>query len=188
MQLVAYERFSMSLRHVLLTMLLEKPATGYELTQTFEEQLRYFWQATHQQVYRELAGLLADGFVKVSTVAQDDKPDKKIYRIARAGERALSEWLRTPPAHRPVNDGVLIRLLSADLLGRKEIIVMLERERQNRQSRLSEYQAIERTIFPSGATGKMDLRVRGKYLALRKGIRMEKARMEWTEEAIALLR
>ena len=177
----------MSLRHVLLTMLLEKPATGYELTQTFEEQLRHFWQATHQQVYRELAGLLTDGFVKVSTVAQNDKPDKKIYRISRAGERALSEWLRTPPAPRPVNDGVLIRLLSGDLLGRREMIALLERERQKHKARLSEYQAIERTIFPSGATAKMDLRLRGKYLALRKGIRLEKARMEWTEEAIELL-
>src|SRR3954469_8607745 len=101
----------MSLRHVLLTMLLEKPASGYDLTRTFEQQLRYFWQATHQQVYRELASLLADGCVKVSTVAQDDKPNKKIYRIARAGERALSEWLRARPARRPINDEVLIRLL-----------------------------------------------------------------------------
>lgn len=178
----------MSLRHVLLTMLLEKPATGYDLTRTFEEQLRYFWQATHQQVYRELASLLTDGCVKVSTVAQDDKPDKKIYRISRTGERALSEWLRTPPAHRPVNDGVLIRLLGGNLLGRTEMIAMLEREHQYHKSRLSEYQAIARTVFPSGATAKMDLRLRGKYLTLRKGIRLEKARIEWTEEAIELLR
>src|SRR3954466_9505925 len=111
----------MSLRHVLLTILLEKPATGYDLTRTFEEQLRHFWQATHQQVYRELAGLLADGFVKVSAVAQNDKPDKKIYRISRAGERALSDWLRSPPRHRPINDEVLIRLLSGNLLGRAEM-------------------------------------------------------------------
>jgi DNA-binding PadR family transcriptional regulator len=177
----------MSLRHVLLTMLLEKPATGYELTGTFEEQLRYFWQATHQQVYRELASLLTEGFVKVSAVAQDDKPDKKIYRISRAGERALSEWLRAPPVHRPVNDGVLIRLLGSNLLGRAETIAMLERERRHHKSRLSEYQAIERTVFPSGATAKMDLRARGKYLALRKGMRLEKARMDWAEEAIGLL-
>lgn len=177
----------MSLRHVLLTMLLEKPATGYELTQTFEEQLSYFWRATHQQVYRELASLLADRCVSVSAVKQDDKPDKKIYRISRAGERSLSEWLRAPPASRPVNDDVLIRLLSGNLLGRRELVAMLEREHQGHRSRIAEYQAIERAVFPSGATARMDLRMRGKYLALRKGIRLEKARMEWTEEAIRLL-
>jgi len=177
----------MSLRYVLLTMLLEKPATGYDLTRTFEEQLRYFWQATHQQIYRELAGLLGQGYVKVSAVAQDDKPDKKIYRISRAGERALSDWLRAPPARRPVNDEILIRLLSGNLLDRAEMIAMLERERQHHKSRLSEYQAIADTVFPAGVKAKMDPRMRGKYLALRKGIRLEKARMEWTEEAIALL-
>jgi PadR family transcriptional regulator AphA len=176
----------MSLRYVLLTMLLENPASGYDLTRTFEQQLRYFWQATHQQVYRELASLLSDGFVKVSAVAQDDKPDKKVYRLARAGERALSEWLRAPPAQRPVNDEVLIRLLAGDLLGRAEMVGMLERRRQHHQERLAEYQAIAQQIFPS--TAKMNLRMRGKYLALRKGVRMETAHMEWTEEAIALLK
>jgi PadR family transcriptional regulator AphA len=177
----------MSLRYVLLTMLLEKPASGYDLTRTFEQQLRYFWQATHQQVYRELASLLADGLVKVSAVAQDDKPDKKVYRISRAGERALSEWLRTPPARRPTNDEILIRLLAGDLLGGAETVAMLERERQQHKARLAEYRMIEHKVFPSGATAKMDLRERGKYLALRKGIRLEKARMEWAEEAIDIL-
>jgi DNA-binding PadR family transcriptional regulator len=177
----------MSLRYVLLTMLLEKPATGYELTQTFDKRLRHFWNATHQQVYRELASLLEEGWVKVSAVAQSEKPDKKIYRISRAGKRALSEWLRIPPARRPINDEILIRLLGGDLLGRAETIALLERERQHHKARLSEYQAIERRIFPPASIAKMDLGERGKYLALRKGIRMEKARMEWAEEAISLL-
>ena len=177
----------MSLRYVLLTMLLEKPATGYELTQTFDERLRHFWQATHQQVYRELAGMLEEGWVKVSAVAQSDKPDKKIYRMSPAGKRALSQWLRLPPARRPINDEILIRLLGGELLGRAEAVALLEREREHHKARLLEYQAIERKIFPAATIAKMNLSERGKYLALRKGIRLEKARMEWAEEAIALL-
>jgi DNA-binding PadR family transcriptional regulator len=168
-------------------MLHETPATGYDLTKTFDERLRYFWQATHQQVYRELAGLLSDGFVKVAQVAQSDKPDKKVYRITRKGERALLEWLRAPPLHRPVNDEVLIRLLGGNLLGRVETIALLEREREHHKARLAEYQTIERKIFPAATIAKMGPGERGKYLALRKGIQLEKARMEWTEEALELL-
>jgi DNA-binding PadR family transcriptional regulator len=120
-------------------------------------------------------------------VAQNDKPDKKIYRISPAGKHALSQWLRTPPARRPANDEVLIRLLGGDLLGRAETIALLERERQHHKARLSDYQAFERKIFPPATVARMDLGERGKYLALRKGIRLEKARMEWAEEAIELL-
>ncbi|MFX4748000.1 hypothetical protein ABTB74_18915, partial [Acinetobacter baumannii] len=44
----------MSLPHVLLTSLLERPSTGFELARRFDRSMGFFWNATHQQIYREL--------------------------------------------------------------------------------------------------------------------------------------
>ena len=45
----------MSLAHAVLTSLIEKPSSGYELARRFDKSIGYFWHATHQQIYRELA-------------------------------------------------------------------------------------------------------------------------------------
>jgi hypothetical protein len=47
----------MSLAHVLLTSLIEKPSTGFELARRFDRSMGFFWNATHQQIYRELNGM-----------------------------------------------------------------------------------------------------------------------------------
>ena len=47
----------MSLAHVLLTSLIEKPSTGSELARRFDRSMGFFWNATHQQIYRELSGM-----------------------------------------------------------------------------------------------------------------------------------
>ena len=44
----------MSLAHALLTSLLEQPSSGYDLARRFDKSIGHFWQATHQQIYREL--------------------------------------------------------------------------------------------------------------------------------------
>lgn len=48
----------MSLSHVLLTSLIEKPSTGIELARRFDRSMGFFWNATHQQIYRELNAML----------------------------------------------------------------------------------------------------------------------------------
>lgn len=54
----------MSLPHALLTSLAERPGSGSELTRRFDRSIGYFWHATHQQIYRELARLEDEGWVE----------------------------------------------------------------------------------------------------------------------------
>ena len=56
-------RIIMSLAHVLLTSLLEKPSTGFDLARRFDRSMGFFWNATHQQIYRELNGMLKKGWI-----------------------------------------------------------------------------------------------------------------------------
>lgn len=70
--------YSMSLAHVLLTSLIEKPSTGSELARRFDRSMGFFWNATHQQIYRELNGMLKQGWISTLEKAHDGGRKKPI--------------------------------------------------------------------------------------------------------------
>ena len=68
----------MSLRLAVLAMLDVEPGSGYALLRRFQNSVGFFWQTTHQQLYKELHGLHAEALVDCLEVEQDGKPDKKV--------------------------------------------------------------------------------------------------------------
>ena len=56
----------MSLPHAVLTSLLEKSTSGYDLARRFDKSIGYFWHATHQQIYRELARMEGAGWIVIT--------------------------------------------------------------------------------------------------------------------------
>ena len=75
----------MALREVILTVLARHRMTGYEIARNFDQTLSWFWRASHQQIYRELARLDREGCVSFRVVPQQGKPDRKLYGITRRG-------------------------------------------------------------------------------------------------------
>ena len=74
----------MSLAHVLLTSLMEKPSTGIDLARRFDRSMGFFWNATHQQIYRELSGMMQKGWI--STIEDDSSHTrKKTYQVELLG-------------------------------------------------------------------------------------------------------
>ncbi len=69
---------AMSLPHVLLTSLLERPSTGFELARRFDRSMGFFWNATHQQIYRELNNMLKKGWVSTLENEMDNGRKKPI--------------------------------------------------------------------------------------------------------------
>ena len=65
----------MSLAHVLLTSLMEKPSTGIELARRFDRSMGFFWNATHQQIYRELSAMQQKGWI--STIEDESSNSRK---------------------------------------------------------------------------------------------------------------
>ncbi|MFF1793773.1 PadR family transcriptional regulator, partial [Kitasatospora sp. NPDC058263] len=86
----------MALEHAILVSLLEQPGSGYELARRFDRSIGRFWTATHQQIYRVLRRMEADGWISAEEVAQDGRPDKKVYSAATQRTGALAGWLREP--------------------------------------------------------------------------------------------
>lgn len=108
-----YLRDVMSVKHALLGFLTQKPRHGYELKQVFEEKMGDFWSLNYGQVYTTLERLYADGLVEYDPEVQDDKPDRKVYRITSTGREEFKTWLFSPIKTEPrtLRDELFLRLV-----------------------------------------------------------------------------
>ncbi|WP_163508583.1 PadR family transcriptional regulator [Fodinicola acaciae] len=98
----------MSLRYAVLGLLAERPASGYELAQMFEQSLqRWAWYARHSQIYPELNKLAEEGVI---TVAEEGARGRRTYALADSGRAELREWLLKTPETPVVRDESTLRL------------------------------------------------------------------------------
>jgi DNA-binding PadR family transcriptional regulator len=98
----------MSLRHALLGLLAEEPASGYELTRKFERVLqRYAWHAHNSQIYPELNQLRDAG---LADVVGHGPRGRRTYAITDAGRAELRRWMRNPPDTFQVRNEFVLRL------------------------------------------------------------------------------
>jgi DNA-binding PadR family transcriptional regulator len=80
----------MSLRHGLLGLLAEGPASGYDLARRFQEVLGAVWPAQHPKIYAELGRLADEGYIEVES---EGPRRRKAYRITDTGLAEVRRWL-----------------------------------------------------------------------------------------------
>jgi DNA-binding PadR family transcriptional regulator len=129
----------MSLAHVLLTSLLEKPSSGIALARRFDHSMGYFWSATHQQIYRELKNMLQNGWI--STQAQPDLK-QKIYQVEQQGREALAAWMLEHSAPAQLREDLMVRLRAEAQLNSQALMPELKKHFIEHQQRLQTYQTI----------------------------------------------
>ena len=170
----------MALEHALLVALSERPASGLELTRRFERSLGFFWHATHQQIYRVLARMEADGWVTVEVVEQEGRPDKRVHTPSAEGRRVLADWLATPMPVEAFRSEVAVKLRGASYGDRATLTRNLLAARADHATRLAQYEQMEREQFPDPAG--LDAALRDRWLVLRGGIRLERFWIDWITE------
>ena len=175
----------MSLRHALLITLQECPATGYEIAKGFDQSLGHFWQASHQQIYRELGKMLEEKLLRFKEVKQKGKPSKKIYRVTAAGKTELLKWLLTPSQQSPTRDALLMKVYAGYLMPVGELCTEMDRQRHAYQELLTTYKQIEEDIFQG--LDSMPLQFQFAHLTLRYGILSVEAWLNWSDEVNQLL-
>jgi len=183
MQLYAYDsdrRATMALREVILTVLARGEMTGYEITKDFEAVYVHFWRASHQQVYRELARLDRDGGVTVKVVAQESRPDKKVYAITKRGLEELKRWIVAPTEPpRPQYD-LLVKLLGCHVVDRPVFQRELQRISARAQEWVNELRVMRRECLRVRATWSEHDKIL--YLTLRRGLLLGQAQLRWLRE------
>ncbi|TDD18673.1 PadR family transcriptional regulator [Kribbella turkmenica] len=176
----------MALEHAILVSLTERAGSGYELARRFDRSIGYFWPATHQQIYRVLRRMHDAGWVRHTEIAQDGRPDKKVYRVSAAGKAELARWLAEPEDPAVLRDGLGVKLRGASLGDPGVVLTEVERHRAEHAGRLAVYRGIQRRDFPEPAT--LHGRDLHQHLVLRGGIRAEESFVDWCDEVIDALR
>ncbi len=172
----------MSLPHAILTALLERPSSGLELTRRFDRSIGYFWSATHQQIYRELGKLEAEGHIRALASTQPTRGQKKSYEVLPAGRAELARWTAASQEPKPHRDTMLLRLRASAVVGTEGIEADLRRHLALHQRQLAEYREIEERDFPPGTDSPQD---RLQHLVLRAGIDLETFWTQWLTHALA---
>ncbi|MEV7148291.1 PadR family transcriptional regulator [Streptomyces sp. NPDC093084] len=171
----------MSLPHAILTALLEKPSSGLELTRRFDRSIGYFWSATHQQIYRELGRLEAEGHIRTLPAEQPARGQRKSYEVLPAGRAELARWTAAAQDPKPQRDTMLLRLRAAAVVGTDGLETDLRRHLELHRGQLAEYEEIERRDFPPGKDAPED---RLRHLVLRAGIDLESFWTRWLDQAV----
>ncbi|WP_183101203.1 PadR family transcriptional regulator [Nocardioides pelophilus] len=173
----------MALEHALLVALREQPASGLELAQRFSRSIGFFWSATHQQIYRVLGRMESDGWVRVETVAQQGRPDKKVYDVTPLGEIALADWLAEPTPDSPLRSDLAVKLRGASFGDREAVLESVRARLVDHHTRLEHYRQLMKRDCPE-TPGRTDLGglELDQYLVLRGGILMEETWIAWLTE------
>jgi DNA-binding PadR family transcriptional regulator len=180
-----------ALPHAILVALCEQSGSGYELTRRFDRSIGYFWAATHQQIYRTLRTMEDDGWVHVTPVAQQGRPDKKVYTVSDEGRAELARWIAEPLSGRgsTVADNrtreLAVKVRAAVHGDVDALRAQVAALRAERAELLDTYRGFEKRQFPEpGALSGSTLH---QYLVLRGGIRAEESAVDWLDEVAAAL-
>lgn len=176
----------MALKHVILTILESEPATGYDITRTFDEAVGHFWHASHQQVYAELKKMLREELVVMHLEPQQGKPDRKVYEIVDKGREALAAWVMEPVAERTKSE-VLVKLLVTEAVGPEQLLQELERLEAEYSEKLQIFRQIEAQEFSPEKLQQMPVKCRRLYMTLRYGLRAKQGCLEWIRECREML-
>jgi len=174
----------MSLPHALLTALVERPCTGAELVRRFDRSIGYFWQATHQQIYRELARLEDAGWV--ASMAVGEGPGRqRAYQVLPAGREELKRWIaEDPQGPAPLRDELMVRLRAEAAIDSGGLECEIRRRIELAQKKLTLYREIEQRDFGNGTpTREKKLQ----HLVLKSGIRQQQMRLDLAREALEIL-
>lgn len=173
----------MSLPHALLTALIEHPCSGSELAERFDKSIGYFWHATHQQIYRELARLEEAGWI-AALPAESGRGRKRQYRIRAAGRKELQRWVGQREDPTSLREELMVRLRAEAVIGPSGLQEEIARRRALHQEKLDIYRRLERRDFLDKPPSR-DRRLQ--HLVLKAGILHEELWLDITREALEIL-
>ncbi|HEX5908361.1 MAG TPA: PadR family transcriptional regulator [Propionibacteriaceae bacterium] len=158
-------------------------SSGYELAGVAANSLAFFWPVSRTLLYRELTRLSAMGWVEPTRVEQTHAPSKWTYRTTSDGQRALSDWLATPPdSAGSERNPVLLRLFFSYRLPPEQARSLLSGYRDRLEMQRDQLNAISEKLSATATP-----QARAGWLAARHGVLTIEAALLWVDEAEAFL-
>jgi DNA-binding PadR family transcriptional regulator len=178
----------MALSHAILATLLSGPISGYGLAKRFNRSIGYFWQATHQQIYRELANLEEQGYVLRVSSDYESLPaqsTEKLYELTAGGRYHLAQWIAQPTEPGILREDLLVKIRAGMLVSPEALINELSRQRAIHREKLVVYQNLQKHDFAD--VSQLSYEQRLLYLPLLRGVMFEEENIAWCDAAIDML-
>jgi DNA-binding PadR family transcriptional regulator len=169
----------MSLRHALLGLVGEQPASGYDLLRTFNTSLAHVWPATQSQVYSELNKLTDLGLLQVGA---EGPRGRKEYALTASGQAELLRWLADVPAPKPHRNELLLRVFFLNRLTPHQARAFLQARMQHAEAYHQSLRQVELDIKDDTDA----LAVYGR-LALEYGLRLSALERDWAQWSLEQL-
>lgn len=135
----------MSVPHVLLGVLAEGPAHGYDLKRHYDSRFPGTKPLAFGQVYAALAKLERDGLVEVVETVSEGGPERTTYALTDKGAERLLRWLGTTEQAGPYAADDLVRKTVTALRIGEDATGFLVRQRQLHLAAMRELVAIQET-------------------------------------------
>jgi DNA-binding PadR family transcriptional regulator len=174
----------MSLEHAILGFLNYRPYSGYDLKKIFDSSVRHFWPADQSQIYRTLARLAEQGYADIEKVAQDDRPDRKVYHITDSGRTELLSWLSGPPPLGEPRSAPLVQVFFSAQLSDEEMLARFKDYATLLRGVLEQYAEVPARLAPFQQEIQSPREHFFWMLTLDNGIRSVRASLEWAENVI----
>jgi PadR family transcriptional regulator AphA len=131
--------------YVVLGMVRLGARSGYEIKQTVELSIRFFWTISQAQIYPSLERLERGGLLKGRSEPQGKRP-RRVFAITKAGEAALRRWLgQDESIPFELRDVGMLKLFFADAVDRDDALSLLAAVLRRSEERVSTLRAIEAT-------------------------------------------
>lgn len=162
--------------HAVLGLLSRGPTSGYELGSLAERTIAHFWPITRAHIYTELGRLEGAGLVTATEVTQRGRPDKHVYTITEAGERALDAWLASADlGDERRRHPLLLKVFFGDRIPADRLASLLAAERARCEADRARYAAIAAALEDDPHT------VMRRATVLY-GVRCAEAQLRWLDE------
>lgn len=129
--------------YVVLGMIWLGAVSGYEIKQSVESSIRFFWTISPAQIYPSLKRLERRGLI-TGKAEFLGKRRRRTFTVNPAGETALQVWLRRrEPMPFELRDVGLLKLFFADALDKGEASALLGEVRRRSEARVAALRLIE---------------------------------------------
>lgn len=168
--------------HVLLGLLVDEPRSAYDLKKLFTNSPAAVYQPSAGALVPALRRLERRGLLCVEVTVSAGRRSRRVLHPTPAGRAMHLEWVRQPVKPERVGTDLGLHLMRFVMM---EHLVPAEEIRAFLLSLASALEAFVRGMEGYVATSAADLNGRHPLLALRHGIEVHRASLDWARSALA---
>lgn len=159
-------------RYAILGVLLDGPATGYEIKSLMGRSTVYFWRESDSTIYPVLKVLAKEGKV-VSEIAYVGKKKKEVFSITEKGREEFNAWLRGATGEETPRNEFLLKLFF--VTNRMEMVRLFQERLEKVKKIHTEYKHIEERLEGIADSPRKAIRIK----ALRYGLSLLESEIKW---------